>query len=89
MATIPNKIRHRNTATTKTQTRDRKMFSKNENCEESEIIDCGGKYEVHPTNGGGFAVVNSETGNIRYETQYQETAVRWATEANESNDADN
>jgi hypothetical protein len=41
--------------------------------DESDIIYCGGKYEVHPTNGGGWVVVNGETGNIRYETQYRET----------------
>lgn len=32
---------------------------------EADIIDCGGKYEVHPGAKGGWCVVNSETGQVR------------------------
>jgi hypothetical protein len=31
----------------------------------TDIIDCDGAYEVHPASRGGYAVVNSETGDVR------------------------
>lgn len=48
-----------------------------------EIIDCGGKYEVHPKLQGGWAVVNSDTGEVRCEFAEQSEAVNVATELND------
>ena len=51
--------------------------------EEDEIIDCGGKYEVHPTeNDNGFAIVNGETGAVRSEVAGRDEAVAQATALN-------
>lgn len=44
------------------------------------IINCGGKYEVHAGARGGWAVVNSETGEVRCSFATQREAVRVATE---------
>lgn len=50
---------------------------------ESDIIDCGGKYEVHPKLRGGWAVVNGETGTVRCEFAGKDEAVRVAEELND------
>lgn len=47
-----------------------------------EIIDCGGVYEVHPLQGSGWAVVNSETGAVRCSFPDKEHAVRIAESMN-------
>jgi hypothetical protein len=47
-----------------------------------EIIDCNGKYEVHPAHGS-WAVVNGETGIVHSETSSREEAVRLARELNQ------
>jgi hypothetical protein len=49
---------------------------------ENDIIDCGGKYEVHPGASGGYAVVNGETGTVRCEFAGQEEAVKLAERLN-------
>ncbi len=41
----------------------------------TDIIDCGGKYEAHPLAGGGWAVVNGETGDVRCEFGERHDAV--------------
>lgn len=51
-----------------------------------EIIDCGGKYEVHPKLNGGWAVVNGETGQVRCEFSDRDEAVKCATELNDDSD---
>lgn len=49
-----------------------------------EIVDCGGIYEAHPTPRGGWAVVNSRTGNVRGRSDLsRDKAVAEATELNE------
>lgn len=48
----------------------------------NDIIDCGGKYEVHPGSEGGYAVVNSQTGDVRCEFSSQSEAVREAKRLN-------
>ncbi len=47
-----------------------------------QIIDCNGKYEVHAGANGGWAVVNSETGEARCSFSTQREAVRVATKLN-------
>lgn len=50
------------------------------------IIDCDGKYEVHETHGGRWAVVNGERGEVRAEHQKQADAISHAKELNGSDD---
>ena len=52
----------------------------------TDIIDCGGIYEVHPGASGGWAVVNSETGSVRCSFSEQSEAVREARELNGAED---
>lgn len=49
---------------------------------EHDIIDCGGKYEVHPGARGGWSVVNGETGMVRCSMPDQIEAVRLAESLN-------
>ena len=49
---------------------------------EEGIIDCGGKYEVHPLPGSGWAVVNGDTGGVRCSYADQESAVKEAKRLN-------
>lgn len=49
----------------------------------NDIIECDGKYLVHPTVNGGWAVVNGETGQVRCEKADCEEAVRIAKSLNE------
>lgn len=48
----------------------------------TDIIDCGGIYEVHPATGGGWAVVNGESGDVRCEFSDRDEAVACASELN-------
>ena len=55
-----------------------------------EIIDCGGKYEVHPganahtgKRNGLWCVVNSESGEVRTRVESQADAVAEATRLND------
>lgn len=50
--------------------------------EQNEIIDCGGKYEVHPMVNGGYGVVNSESGDVRCTFAGQREAVAEAKRLN-------
>lgn len=47
-----------------------------------QIIDCNGKYEVHAGAKGGYAVVNSETGEVRCSFPTEREAVKVATNLN-------
>lgn len=46
------------------------------------IIILDGKYEVHPTNDGLYAVVNGETGQVRNEAMEKDEAIELANELN-------
>ena len=48
------------------------------------IIDCDGKYEVHPISDTTWAVVNSETGQVRSKFTSEDDAVEYAEELNMS-----
>jgi hypothetical protein len=48
----------------------------------NQIIDCNGKYEVHAGAKGGYAVVNSETGEVRCSFATEREAVKVATKLN-------
>ena len=50
---------------------------------QEDIIDCGGKYEVHPGAKGGWCVVNSETGEVRSSFANKWDAVKVATDLND------
>lgn len=54
----------------------------------TDIIYCDGIYEVHPLQSGGWAVVNSGSGEVRSHHQSQAEAVKIATELNEEMDAE-
>jgi hypothetical protein len=54
-----------------------------ERTHEPEIIDCGGAYEVHTTRGGGWAVVNGDTGMVRSNYPDRDEAVQAAEQLNE------
>lgn len=47
-----------------------------------QIIDCGGIYEVHPAVSGGYAVVNSNTGEVVSNASSKREAIKVATECN-------
>ena len=48
-----------------------------------QIVDCGGKYEVHPAaDGATWCVVNSETGAVRNEAVTRLAAIALAKERN-------
>lgn len=49
---------------------------------QEQIVDCNGIYEVHAGVNGGWAVVNSTTGEVRCSFATQSEAVRVATELN-------
>jgi len=49
---------------------------------QEQIIDCNGKYEVHPGAKGGYCVVNSETGDVYGSYSTQREAVKIATRLN-------
>lgn len=49
---------------------------------QEQIIDCGGIYEVHPAAKGGYAVVNSNTGEVVHSTADKREAVKLAKECN-------
>lgn len=50
---------------------------------ETAIIDCGGRYEVHPSKDGTtWCVVNGETGQVRASHGSRQDAVRNATALN-------
>ena len=46
------------------------------------IVDCGGKYEVHPGASGGWAVVNGEAGSVRCEFRDRDKAIGCAEALN-------
>jgi len=50
---------------------------------QEQIIDCGGIYEVHPAAKGGYAVVNSSTGEVVHSTESKREAVKMAKECND------
>lgn len=52
--------------------------------ETNEIIDCGGKYEVHPGAKGGWCVVNGETGQVRCSYADRDEAVKEAESLNDA-----
>lgn len=53
----------------------------------SDIIDCGGTYEVHPgATEGRWYVVNGHTGQVRAEFCSKEEAVEYAEELNSEGD---
>ena len=47
-----------------------------------QIIDCDGKYEVHPMTDGRWAVVNGYNGQVRTEHDERKEAVAAAEERN-------
>ncbi len=53
-----------------------------------EIIDCGGRYEVHPKVSGGWAVVNSDSGDVRSSFADKGEAVALAKRLNAEIQAD-
>jgi hypothetical protein len=48
----------------------------------SDIIYCGGRYEVHRMPEGGYGVVNSDLGDVRCEFAEQAEAIKEAMRLN-------